>query len=468
MIPLKKGEKMRCTKVCLIAFLFIAILLTAGFSQQTLVLNIEKSVNIALEQNPQFRIAKKELQKAEADIWQAYSSILPQLDASANFERNWKIQQTTIPNFIKTMLGSTAPPGMPDFVQIAFGLENTMQYGASVTQPLFLGGAGVAGIKTAYAAKKISRQNLEMVRQDLVFQTVNAFYACLLARELLAVQQEALEQEKVNLRMVQKKYDVGTASGFDRMRAKVEVANRQPQVISSQNDYQLAVTQLKNVLGLKPEVNVELEGAFIYNEDPIDTLGLRELQAIARQNRPELLALDQQLVIAKKGITLARSSFLPKLYFSTSYSFLAMRNDFKFAQDDFSEGFTSSISLQVPLFHGFSNIKKYQQAKLDEKIVLDTEKQVTDGVMAELESAYNKFDEAKEKYAAAGESVDLAREALRLANLMYEEGTNTQLDVMSSQLALNQARMNYASSIYEYQLARYQLRKAAGILQGVL
>jgi outer membrane protein TolC len=165
---------------------------------------------------------------------------------------------------------------------------------------------------------------------------------------------------------------------------------------------------------------------------------------------------------------IARSEFLPKVVFSTDYSFMAMRNNLDFVQDDFSKGFTSAVSLQIPLFHGFRNHQNYQKSKIDHKIVLDSRRQVRDGIAAEVEVAYNSFHEAKEKYLSASETVRLAEEALRLANLMYEEGTNTQLDVLTSSLALNQARLNYASSLYEYQVARYNLRKATGILEGVV
>jgi outer membrane protein TolC len=62
----------------------------------------------------------------------------------------------------------------------------------------------------------------------------------------------------------------------------------------------------------------------------------------------------------------------------------------------------------------------------------------------------------------------MAEEAMRLANLMYEEGASTQLDVMGAHLALTQARLNFASSLYEYQMSRYGLRKSTGLLNGVL
>jgi outer membrane protein TolC len=96
------------------------------------------------------------------------------------------------------------------------------------------------------------------------------------------------------------------------------------------------------------------------------------------------------------------------------------------------------------------------------------EKQVSDGVFAETEVAFNNFNEAREKYFSANETVALAREALRMANLMYEEGANTQLDVLNSRLSLTQAQMNYYRSLYDYQVARYKLRKVTGQTKGIL
>ena len=147
---------------------------------------------------------------------------------------------------------------------------------------------------------------------------------------------------------------------------------------------------------------------------------------------------------------------------------MAMSNDYKFSQNDFNKGFTSALSLQIPLFHGFRSSAQYQKARLDYRKMLDTEKQVLDGIAAETEVSYNKFQEAKQKYFSAKQTVDLAQEALRLANLMYDEGVNTQLDVLNSQLALTRAKLNYVNSLYEYQTARYQLRKVTGKLKGIL
>jgi len=306
------------------------------------------------------------------------------------------------------------------------------------------------------------------VRQGLIYNTVNAFYACLLAKEVVAVQEQAMEQSRANLDLVRKKLESGTASGFDRMRAEVDLANLQPQLISSRNGFQSAMTGLRMLMGLAENAPVAIDGRLEYADDDLDSLSLSDVEALARRHRPEFNTLRARQSMASGGVAIARSQFLPKLFFQTDYSFLNMWNKNEYDQDMASKGFTSALSLQIPLFGGFNNWQGYHKARLDYKITKDAEKQIGDGIAAEVEMAFNKFREGREKYQSAKESIAMAQEAMRLANLMYAEGASTQLDVMGARLALTQARLNHASSLYEYQMARYQLRKSAGILTGVL
>jgi outer membrane protein len=444
-----------------------------NLSAQQKVLTLGQSVEVAMLKNPEYQIAEKEWEKSKKAIWEAYSAILPTVDANVNFQRAWKIQTSLVPNFLKPILSplaSVVPEFalMPDYVPISFGLRNTLTYGAMLTQPLFLGGAGVAGIKMAYNGERSAKLNYESKRQNLIYQVSDAFYRCLLAKNLIQVQTEALEQAEKNFENVKKRYEVGSASGFERMRAEVEVANLKPELIAAKNNYQASLTGFRMIIGLEKQTAFELEGDLEFVYDEYDAIPLEDLQLQALEHRPEIQTLQAQKNLAANGLILARSQFLPKLFFSTDYSFLAMRGDTKFTQDDFSKGFTSALSLQIPIFHGFKNCKQYQKAVLDYKITQDMEKQILDGIRAEIEIAYNDFHEASQKYHAALESIELAEESLRLANLTYEEGASTQLDVLSSQLAFTRSKLNYASALYDYQMARYRIRKVTGMLNSIL
>ena len=457
-------------KVCLCLIMIGSVPI---LSQETLVLDLERSINLALQNNPEIKIAEKEVAKAKAGVGEAVSVLLPSVDGNVNFQHAWELQRNVIPNFLKPMLAPLAPmipelDQMPDFVEMVFGLENVFTYGVTLTQPIFLGGAGIAGVQMARAGLRASEHQLETMRQALIYRATDAFYGCLVTQELIHVNEQAMDQAEANLEIVMAKYDVGSASGLDKMRAEVEVANLKPALIASRNNYQSALTRIRTVLGLDEDIDIQIEGILDFVPDAWGDQSLDELLNQASQYRPEILALESQERMAAKGVTIARSEFLPKLFFMTDYQYLGMRNDLKFQRDDFNKGFTSALSLQVPLFHGFRSHRQYQKAKLDQRIVQDSEKQLRDGITAEVEISYNTFKEAKEKVQAAVESVSLAEEALRLANLMYEEGASTQLDVLSSQLALTRARLNRISALYEYQKSRYALRRATGTLKGVL
>lgn len=450
--------------------LLSALMVGVLSAQEPLVLTLESSVELAIANNPAYQMKLKEVQKAKASAVEAYSNILPQVNANASLQHAWAIQETTIPNFIKAMLGPVFPgtDQMPDFVRLSFGLENTLVYGASVTQPLFLGGAGIAGIKIGNSALQAVQQNLESARQNLLYQTASAFYGCILTHEIVTVREEALQEAEKNLEVVRKKYGAGAASKFDLMRAEVNLANSRPDAISARNNYNNALTMLKMILALPMQTQIQVDGELLYVEDEFTSLTLEDYQQMAQSHRPEIKALDQSKTMALQGITLARSSFLPKVFFQTDYSYMGMRNDMKFVQDDFSKGFTSAVAVQMPLFTGFRTAKQYQKARLDYKMMLDTGKSADDAIAAEVEAVFHKLEEAKEKYTSAGETVQLAQESFRLAGMMYEEGANTQLDVFTAQLGLTSAQMNYLSSLFEYQMTRYALRKATGQLKDIL
>ena len=442
------------------------LLLNAG---ELRTLTLEESVHMALERNPEIAIAEKEVAKAEAGVGEAYASILPSLDANAMVQHAWDIQTSTMPNFLKPMLEPLAPSipefaDMPDFVELSFGMENMMTVGLSLSQPLYLGGAGIGGIRLANAAREASDRQIESIKQNLIYQTARSFYGCLLAKELMRVQEEALEEALANLKVVETRHDVGSASGFDQMRAEVEVANLKPEVIASRNSYQSALTGIKTILGIDSREEISVLGKLEYGRDDLQKQDIIDLQRHAFDRRPDLQTLRAGTAMAKHSIAIAKSDFLPKVFFTTDYSHQASRNDWDFSSEDFSEGFTSAVSVQFPIFNGLGNVRGYQKARLDYRIAEDRERQLMDAIAAEVELARNALLEAQEKYQAARESIELAREALRLANLRYEEGASTQLDVLGSQLSLRRSELNHVSALYEYQMARYELRLVIGTL----
>ncbi len=469
---------------------FLVLMLIISFaSGETMVLDLETAKEIALENNPTIKIARKGVKKAEAQITEARGGMLPSLNAFSSLEHAWDLQKNKIPNFLKPSLAPTnmqignalitlgdqfdnqelitqgqgmiqAVEQMPDYMEMAFGLENTLVYGVQLEQPLFTGGALWNGYKISKLGRDIAVKQLESAKQTLLDNVTQAYYYALFAKSAKMVSAEALKSAEENLSQVKKYFDSGKASKLDLLRAEVQVANLKPSLISAENSLKMAYSRLNITLGLKENRNVVLSDKLEYRPSPLQQMTLQELINLAKKNRPEIAILQHQEQIADRQLTISRGSFLPSVVLGTNYQYMGMRNDLDYQQDDFNKSFNTSISLSIPLFSGFKRSAKVQKAKIQCKEVSYQKNSALDGIRMEVENAYYLLKKAEKKVETQQKAIEQAKEALRLAQLMYKEGAATQLDVLNSNLSLKTARMNYQQSLLEFNNAISQLKKA--------
>ena len=308
--------------------------------------------------------------------------------------------------------------------------------------------------------RNIAEAQLKSIEQKLLSDVTGAYYHVLFANSALDVALEALESSEKNLEQVNKFYDAGKSSRFDVLRAEVQVANFKPVVVSSKNGLRLAESNLSLILGISDSVNYVFKEKLEFTESDLSHKNLDELLDIALRNRPEVLIMQEQKLITRKQLSIAKAALMPSVIFGTSYQYQGMRDDLDFTNDDFYKSFNSTLTLSIPLFSGLKNSSKMQQAKIAIKETGYQEESLINFIKLEVKSAYFVMKEAEEKVETQKKTIEQATEALRLANLMYTEGASTQLDVLNSNLALNQAKMNYQQSLFEYNVALANLKKA--------
>ncbi|MBD3273977.1 MAG: hypothetical protein GF372_01630 [Candidatus Marinimicrobia bacterium] len=437
--------------LCVSALLFS----TTGYgqtAQQTVVLTLDRAQKLALEQNPQIQSAEKDLRKAETQRAQARGRMLPSLNAFANYQHNFEL-----PIFTIEFGGQTQNfrAGSPENVTSGFQLQ----------QPLFLGGALWAGYGISSAATEVSANQAMLQKQNVVLQVRQAFYNTLFTRQLITVATEALENAQRNLDMVQKQADVGVASGFDLLRAKVAVANTRPQVIAAQHQHDQALTGLRTAIGLNSDTPIQVEGQLTYQATAWADTSVQRLQEIAFDRRLEVQNLEYQRSIQQRNLTIARANILPSVTASSQLQYQLQSEELVFGGDENFRSISGGLTLSIPLFSGGSNWAGIQEAKVALRQVDDTERQIQHGIAAEVESSYYALIQAQEQYTSQQQTVQQAQESLRLAELRYREGSSTQLDVLNAQLALQQAQTNESQYLLQYNAARDQLLKAMNLLE---
>lgn len=443
----------------LIVWILVTIVSFTILRGQTLELTLEAAKKIALENNPDIKIAKKELRQAELKLIEARANFFPTISAFSQLQHAWELPTVIMNNpFYDPVMNPRKK------LYFKMGTENNIAYGLSLQLPLFTGGSIYYGYKMALMNRDIAEAQLKSKEQEVISNVINAYYNVLFLQSMVKVTEEALEAATENLKQVRFYYNEGKASEFDLIRAEVQVENYKPQLLSVKNQIKIAKDRLKVLLGIEDSEEIVCVDSLYYQETEYLQKPLEELIEYAINNRADIKILKIQKELLNTQVKLSRAPLMPTLAFSTNYQYQGQRDDFNFESEDFFRSSSSSLSLSIPLFSGFKNHSKIQQSKIEVKKFQDRFNYAVNGIKIEVKSAWLKLKEAAQNVQTQLKIVEQSEESLRLANLMYKEGMNTQLDVLNAQVALNQSKMNYQRYLLEYNIALVSLLKALNLL----
>jgi outer membrane protein len=412
-------------------------------------LDLSTAINLALVNNESYLIAKKELERADSRVIEAASGALPQITGGLTYLRNWKV-----PTGVFQFGGET--------VTVKFGVDNTYTADLTLTQPLYSGGRTIAAFKIARIYKKLTRETLHAASQELKVEVYNSFFGAILAREINRVSSQSLQLAQENLEVVQKMYDEGMASEYDLLRARVEVANLRPNVTRSQTNYEVSLSALKNLLGINTEADLELNVDFDSSQfitPPIDIAG-NEDELISE--RPEVKISGYTSEGRKRAISLSTAGYKPSLNFRTTLQYQAQFDEGNVFDKRWDRSLSSSLELNVPIFDSWKTPSQVKQARIDYSQSMLQEEAVRKAMILDLEQSHGKYMEARENLSAQGNAVELARRGLEIANVRFENGVGTQLEVSDARLQLQLAENNKATAFYDLAVSYARLMRALG------
>ncbi|PKK84793.1 MAG: hypothetical protein CVT49_01165 [candidate division Zixibacteria bacterium HGW-Zixibacteria-1] len=423
-------------------FLILCIGLYATGGAETII-TVEKARDLALEYNRHYRTAEKEIDRSRGEIISARAGALPQISLDGRYTRN--IETPAI------FFGDQ---------KIPIGLDNDFNFSLSFTQPLYAGGKVGAALKVAKIFEEYSHEKVAEVRSRIIFGAESYFYGAMLAEENLKVLQSAYEQLSYNLQVVEKYFDQGMVSEYELLRARVEKMNLEPQLIAAESNVILSRKRLKSFLGLALEDDIRLvtdnTDTVMISLPPLDTL-----VTFALQNRPEIRQARLQKRGYDKAVRIYQGNWLwPNLNFNTTYQVSAASDDFKLGGREVSKSWAASLLLNIPLFDGGRTIGEVRKAKTDYYQASLAEEQAFDDIRLEVEQAHDNLKMARRSLDVQKETISQAEEGMRIANLRFESGIGTQLEVLSAQTALTNARTNLAGAVYSFRLAKSALKKA--------
>jgi len=402
-------------------------------------LDLPYALAFALDNNFAIRQAKERIREQEGVVLEVRSARIPNVSASAVYQRN------------EREIGSA-------------GDDRTWSFDITARQTLFAGGGVTAGVRSQQYALDAAILALRAIVNDALLEVRTRFYTVLVNRQKIKVQEQNVELIERQLQDVRNRYEAGTVSNFEVLRAEVAVANAQVPLITARNDYRLAIEELRRALGFttarEPDVAKvpEFLGTLDFTPTAFD---LRSALATAREQRPDFLRLRKLQNAAEQGIVARRAGYYPNLALYGSYESRKAPglNNFSDNRDGVAIGLASTWNI----FDGRATAGRVAQARsfLEQTRLAVAEAQLS--VDVEVRRAISTFQQASELAEASKKVVEQAEEAVRLATARYNAGTATQLDVLTSQVDLTTARLNQVEAYYAYNVAVASTRRAMGM-----
>ena len=457
-------------------------------TQTATVITLADALKIALSENASVRVADKEIERGGYAKKGTYASLFPQIDITGSFMRTIKKQVMYMDMDMSDFMGGgsssgsgsegseggstgsgsgstgseTSSPmaGMPSGGGIEVGRWNTYNLGVSASMPLINA--------QLWKSLKISGQNVELAvekarssRLDMVTQVKQSYYAVLLAKEALNVYKDVYDNAVKNFEQTQMRYNAQKASELDYTRAKSTVANAIPNVYNAESSVILALWQLKAVMGVSLDQDIDVAGTL---GDYSDTMATENYSsdALTLDYNTTMRQLAIQADQLAETVKMQKYAYIPSLALTFSYSLNAMTNDFKFSDYRWTPYSYVGLSLNIPIFSGGKRYNDVRQAQAQASELAiqvdDTERQLKIAIRQYL----NTMETKMKSLAAAEDGVETAQKAYDIATQSYNVGRSTITELNDAQLALTQSKLAVSQSIYEYVVAKSSLEQILG------
>ena len=441
------------TLVFLVLFPFISLAQPADTTSAPKLLTLEDALKVALSENASVQVADQEIERTGYARKGTYSSLFPQINGSASFQRTIKKQVM----YMDFDLGGGAGASGSGF---EVGRWNTWSAGVNASMPLVNA--------QLWQSLRISDQDVELAvekarssRIETVGQVKQAFFACLLAREAFEVYKSAYENALENCNQIQRRYNAQKASELDLTRAKTTLANAIPNVYDAESSVILSLWRLKAVMGVSLDENIDVAGSL--DDFAAHMLyDLHESSELSLENNSTMRQLAIQAEQLANAIKVQKYASLPTLSLSFNYSINAMTNDFKFSEYKWSPYSFVGLSLSVPIFSGGQRLNAVRQAKVQARELdvqrTNTERQLKIAIRQYL----NQMETAMKSLSSARSAAETAQKAYDIAAKSYDVGRSTLTDLNDAQYALTQSQLGVCQAIYSFVVAKAGLESTLG------
>ncbi|MDF2158948.1 TolC family protein [Algoriphagus sp. CAU 1675] len=413
------------------------------FAQGQEALDLEKAIQLGLENNLDVKISVENINLREGDQRIGWGALMPVVNAV--YARSFSKEDVT-QKFIND----------PEPRQIDNAKSRTENFTV----------AGIYGfrpevlvmVKRLGQLTEISQLEAKVAVENTVAGISTAYYRLVLELQRYEVLKRTLELSQSRLDIAQAQYDLGGAGKRDFLTAEVDYNS---DLIALENQLQTIKTaqiNLNELLALDPTTEFLVNDTILVGEE----LKLLELEENAFMENKQWLVTQRQENIAFLQLKELQAQRLPVLNLNGNYVNNTSNSDAGFLIQNQRAGFNYGGNITFNLFSGFTLNRRIQNAKVQQRIQGHAVEQFEIQLKSDLHRAYNAYQNSrklleieKKNYAVAKESSEIALERFRL-------GISSYLEFRDAQVNLLNAENRLITSIFNIKNQEIELMRLSG------
>lgn len=393
-------------------------------------LTLREALDLAMEENPQIHSALADVSASRAAERASKGAFLPSLSLSSSYSRS--SSERFDPSTQRNVTGTS------EF------------YGTSVSSSLdlFNGFRRLADLRSARAGAEASSLALLDQKLSVALAVKQAFYAAISARELVKVDEERVRRAEAQLRFSSEKVRFGTATRSDSLRGVLDLRNAEMSLTETRQAQLATQARLAEAIGLAvPVVPSETESLA---PEFLQVSGEMLLEEAVRES-PTVLEAQARVEAASAGVSASRGAYFPSLRASFSSNWSGDR--FIIDEGGRNRSWTVRLGLSYPLFDGFGREESVARSRASLTSSRSRLQESRLAVLSQMTEALGDLETARFAIVSGEQAVAVAEEDLRVQQERYAEGVSTLLDLLSSQVALDESRVNLIRSQFDYRMA---------------
>lgn len=422
----------------------LLLFFTASKAQE--IYDLKRCLEIGLEQNYSIRISNNSKQQADNNYTIGNAGFLPAVDL------NGRYSGTVNDNKSESTAG---------VVTKADGIHNqTYTASADLSWDLFKGFSVQANYKKLHELKQLGELNARLTIEDVISRIATQYYDLVQQKIRLENFEYALSISKEQVRIVQERYLLGSASKLELQQARVAYNSDSSKYIAQIETLYKTGVVLNELMAIEDVANPPVIAASEINLNP--NLNQVDLEAQMLDVNADLLIAERNCAVSELDLKRIKAQAYPYLRVGTGYGYT--RNKYRSGTTDYNQniGLNYSVTLGFNIFNGFNQRREVKNAKLD---VLNRElaqENLEQSLRAELATIYNMYLNKLILQKMEAENIATAKDYLDIAMERYKLGALSGIELREAQKDLLDAEERLLTVSYEAKLAEISLMQISG------